>query len=120
MNLNEITYDPSTDEILGVFDNQIHIKSIYDDSPVVLVLSNELFHKTWNNWIKGKEDYCKRWNEYCGIGGYTYIEEGKILNKTIKLYEYPYSEKEEFIRVEYDSPVIEVIKFSELHNFEHG
>jgi hypothetical protein len=44
MNLNEITYDPSTDEILGVFDNQIHIKSIYDDSPVIEVIKFSELH----------------------------------------------------------------------------
>lgn len=85
-----------------------------------MIIPNKLFHKTWDNWLKGKEDYCRRCNEYCGVGGYTTIEEGKILNKTIKLYEYPDSEKEEYIRLEFDAPVIEVIKFSNHHDFEHG
>ena len=46
MNLSEISYDPSTSEILGSFNNDIHIKVYHDDKPVILIISNDLFHKT--------------------------------------------------------------------------
>ena len=49
MNLSEISYDPYTNEILGSFNNDIHIKVYHDNKPVILIISNELFHKTWDN-----------------------------------------------------------------------
>ena len=117
MNLPKITYDPSNDEILGVVSDKIHVK-VYDmnQEPVILIMSKELFYKTWDNWLKGKQDYCKRFNEYCGVGGYTIIEEGKILKRKINLYEYIGDEEvKEIFPV-----VVEVTKFSDIHDFEHG
>jgi hypothetical protein len=116
MNIKEISYDPSTDEILGVVGKNIHIK-IYDanEEPIVLILAKKLFHKTWDNWIKGKKDYCERYKHYCGVMGYTFIEEGEILKDKIKLYEY----KDEHMK-EVDATVIKVIKFNDYHDFEHG
>ena len=116
MNIQEIAYDPSTDKILGLFNNEIHIKVYHEDKPVILILSNDLFHKTWDNWLIGKSDYCKRWNEYCGVMGYTHIEVGKILEKKINLYEYD----DDGGGIEHCPVVINVTKFSDYHNFEHG
>jgi hypothetical protein len=116
MDINNISYDPSTDEVLGVFGKNIHIK-VYDENeePIVLILSTKLFHKTWDNWLKGKKDYCERYSHYCGVMGYTFIEEGKIMNDKIKLYEYSNGDMKEV-----DSIVIKVTKFYETHDFEHG
>ncbi len=116
MNINNISYDPSTDEVLGVFGKDIHIK-VYDenDEPIVLILSKKLFQKTWDNWIKGKKDYCERYKHYCGVMGYTFIEEGEILENKIKLYEY-----DDVNMKEIDVNVIRVTKFYDLHDFEHG
>jgi hypothetical protein len=115
MNINEITYDPSSDEILGVIGNKIHIKVYYDDVPVILVMSKKLFHKTWNNWIVGKKECCERCGEYCGVMGYTYIKEGEVISTKINLYEYKDDSK-----VEIFPTVIKVTKFFEQHDFEHG
>lgn len=116
MNISNISYDPSTDEILGVIGNKIHIK-VYDENeePVVLIITKKLFHKTWNNWIDGKKDYCERYKHYCGVLGYTFIEDGKILDKKIKLNEYKNNDI-----VEIEAKVIEVKKFYDYHDFEHG
>lgn len=118
MNLSEITYDPSNDEILGVIGDEVHVK-VYDENqdPVILILSKELFHKTFENWLKGKQDYCERWKEYCGVGGYTVVEKGKILKRKINLYKY--TEDDENV-IEVFTPVIKVTKFSDIHDFEHG
>ena len=116
MNIQEISYDPSTDKILGSFNNEIHIKVYHEDKPVILIISNDLFHKTWDNWLRGKSDYCKRFNHYCGVMGYTYIEVGKFLKKKINLYEYD----DDGEMTEHYPPVISVTKFSDYHDFEHG
>ena len=117
MNINEISYDPSTDIVLGVVGKNIHVK-VYDvnEEPVVLILTKKLFHKTWDNWLNGKKDYCERYKHYCGVMGYTFIEEGKILENKIKLYEN--SEEEDIKEVE--AIVIKVTKFYDRHDFEHG
>jgi hypothetical protein len=116
MNLSEISYDPTVNEILGVINNEIHIKAYHKSNIVILILSTELFHKTWDNWLKGKKEYCERWKEYCGVGGYTFIEKGKIIKRKINLYEY----NDEGDRTEFFPPVIEVTEFSDYHDFEHG
>jgi hypothetical protein len=120
MNINEITYDPSSDEILGVFGNKIHIKAYHyndidEQTPVILIISKKLFHKTWDNWINDKKEYCERYEEYCGIMGHTYIKEGEILDTKISLYEY-----EDDSRIEIFPTVIKVNKFYDHHDFEHG
>jgi hypothetical protein len=119
MNLSEITYEPSTDQILGVIGDKIHVKTYsYEvEKPVVLIMSIELFHKTWNNWIKGKRDYCERCKEYCGVDGYTTIEEGKVIKSKIYLNEF--NDDDETI-TKVIPIVIEVTKFSDIHEFEHG
>mgnify|MGYP003348177634 CR=1 FL=1 len=86
MNLNEITYDPSRGQILGVFADDIHVKTYtMEGDPVVLILSTKLFHKTWDNWLSGKRDYCESYKHYCGQYGYTVIEKGEILDRKINL-----------------------------------
>ena len=115
MNIKEITYDPSSDEILGVVGNKVHIKAYHGDNPVILIISQKLFHKTWDNWLLGKKEYCERFNEYCGVDGYTTIEEGEILDRKINLYEYTDNKM-----IEIFPPVIKVTKFYDQHDFEHG
>lgn len=115
MNIKEITYDPSSDEILGVIGNKVHIKAYHEDNPVILIISQKLFHKTWDNWLLGKKEYCERCNEYCGVGGYTTIEEGEILDRKINLYKYTDNKM-----IEIFPPVIKVTKFYDQHDFEHG
>lgn len=115
MEINKISYDPSNDEVLGVFGNNIHVKVYDENEPIVLILSSKLFHKTWDNWLNGKMDYCERYNYYCGVMGYTFIEEGEILDKKIKLYEYSDDDMKEV-----DANVIKVKKFYDRHDFEHG
>jgi hypothetical protein len=46
MNLSEISYDPTVNEILGVINNEIHIKAYHKSNIVILILSTELFQKT--------------------------------------------------------------------------
>lgn len=116
MNINEISYDPSNDEILGFFKNKIHVKVYdFDENPVVLIMSKKLFHKTWDNWLDGKRKYCEKWNDYCGVMGYTHIEDGEIIESDIYLNIYD-GENVKVIK----PIVIKVRKFSDIHDFEHG
>jgi hypothetical protein len=117
MDLTKIFYDPSSDQILGVFGDKIHVKTqTQNEKPVVLILSIDLFHKTWSNWIEGKRKYCESYKEYCGVMGTTSIEQGEVIESQIFLNEFD----EEGVVSVVKPIVIQVTSFYELHDFEHG
>ena len=111
--LKSIYYEPGTCEILGIFDNHIHVKS-YDEE-VILIIPVEEHLRMFNIWLQEKQKYCENYGHYCGVLGYTcastYEEDG-----IIKLNEY--SETQGDIVVDYPSYI--VTKFEDVCDFEHG
>jgi len=114
----DITFDPSRDEVLGVFGDEVHVR-IHEG---VLVMSRKLYLKTWKNWLEGKANHCERYNEYCGVGGYTVPTEVYKSNEKITLIDYIEVEgkDEEYDAVEVPTDVYVAFKFNKRHDFEHG
>lgn len=120
MELSEIYYDPSNNAVLGVFGDKVHVRTGEDENPIVLIMSIELFQKTWMNWLIGKKRHCESYKEYCGVGGVTGIEEGKLITDS-KIYLNIFDDDGDDGKVSRVKPiVIEVTKFSDYHDFEHG
>lgn len=110
--ITSIVYDPSEDKVIGVTDDNCHVLIYHDDKPVVLLIPIDVFHETWDNWIDGKRIMCEGYGHYCGVMGYTWIEDGDIVED---------SEITIFHKgVEVKPTVIQVYEFSHTHDFEHG
>lgn len=110
--INSIVYDPSEDKVIGVTDYNCHVLLYHDDKPVVLLIPIDVFHDTWDNWLQGKRTMCETYGHYCGVMGYTWIEDGEIVED---------SEITIFHNGEEVKPtVIKVWEFSPIHDFEHG
>ena len=110
--ISSIVYDPSEDRVIGVTGHDCHVLLYVDDKPVVLLIPVDVFHETWDNWLEGKRIMCETWGHYCGVMGYTRIEDGEIVED---------SEITIFHKGEEVKPtVIKVWEFSHIHDFEHG
>ncbi len=110
-----LAYEPGTCEILGVFSDHIHVKSIDDESVLIIPIKEHL--RMLKIWLKGKQDYCERWNEYCGVGGYCSAEKYEKGKSEIILHEYSQCDGD-YRKVPY--PVYIVSKFVSVCDFEHG
>ena len=111
--ITDIVYDPSEDKVIGVTDDNCHVL-LHDKKghPVVLLIPIDVFHTTWDNWIDGKRLMCERYNHYCGVLGYTKIEDGEIIEDSpITIFH-----KGEEVK----PTVVQVWEFSPFHDFEHG
>lgn len=112
---------PNT-EILGVFGNDIHLKTYgfidngADIEHCVLIIPEKVYLKEWKKWIQGKREYCERFNEYCGVMGYVHPD-NPILIGTQKLNIWN-DRKEDYDVVEVS--VYKADKFSNKPDFEHG
>lgn len=110
--ISSIVYDPSEDRVIGVTGYDCHVLLYVDDKPVVLLIPVDVFHDTWDNWLQGKRIMCETWGHYCGVMGYTWIEDGEIVED---------SEITIFHKGEEVTPtVIKVWEFKKTHDFEHG
>lgn len=90
-----IQYDPGVLEVLGVFGDNIFIKTIAweededededadpndpnnapDPIDCIVSMPIEEFHRVWDNWIQGKRSHCEFNKMFCGVMGYTMAEE---------------------------------------------
>ena len=115
-----MTFDPSRDEVLGVFGDKVHVRG--GDSEYVMIMTKKTYLKVWDNWLKGKQNHCERYDEYCGVGGYTVpIKIVKTdLKITLCLCEDDESDEDGCKIVEKEVDAYYVVKFDELHDFEHG
>lgn len=110
--ITSIVYDPSEDKVIGVTDDNYHVLLYKDDEPVVLLIPIDVFHDTWDNWIDGKKQMCESYGHYCGVMGYTWIEDGEIIEDSgITIFK---------DGLEISPVVIQVWEFSQIHDFEHG
>jgi len=125
-----ILVDPSTDKVLGVFGNTVHIKTNihlynpekdeFDYEVAVVKTTKKEYLKMWKLWLEGKQNCCETANEYCGVMGEFQALEFQELPKTVYLNNYDEDdeegEEEEVIRPR----VFKVTKFDDYPNFEHG
>jgi hypothetical protein len=131
MNYEDIRFDPSEDKVLGVFENNVHVRvTLHDfdedemevEEDVVLLIPQNVYLRTWKNWLEGKKDYCERYGEYCGVMGETRAIKPKLQNFTVNLYDYFFPDENS------DTPetlitrakVFMCKKFELIHEFEHG
>jgi hypothetical protein len=86
---------------------------LYEENrPVVLLIPTDVFHEAWDNWIQGKRTMCETYGHYCGILGYTKIEDGEIIEDSGITIFHEGKETEPI--------VVQVWEFSSYHDFEHG
>lgn len=121
-----ITFDPSRDEVLGVFDNKVHVRTIIfhdndTEEDVVLVIPKAEYLRVWSNWLDGKQRYCELWGEYCGVMGYTFAYDFEEDPRKVTLNDYVETsdvDNPEFKKTE--CRVFTVYRFDDDHDFEHG
>ena len=138
-----ISLDVSNTEILGVFDKGIYLLTygykIIDENKIVnlevgksyvaselsegtedfeciLVMPEKIYIQEWKKWIKGKKEYCERFNHYCGVMGCVYPDNPVLIGKqTINRYN---KQKEDYEQLELD--VYKADIFTGSPDFEHG
>lgn len=98
--------------ILGVLKEIIYVKGYYYDNTderinCILGFTKSLFKDTINLWLKDKEEYCERYNHFCGAMGSIICINFTITNQEIKYYD-------EVL------PVIIVNTIENTCNMEHG
>lgn len=117
-----ICVTPTESEIIGVDDNYIYIKEIVIEDedncfPCVLKIPRHEYMRVFNIWLDFKADYCKRFQHFCGVFGsfdaIDYSQQGQI---NILLYIDEKSEEPIF----QDVPLIEVTRFDDQCDMEHG
>lgn len=116
----DIGFDISDSQVLGVFDNMVHVKGIkYAEDEIldcILIIPREVYLIVWNTWLNGKREYCERYNDYCGVMGYINAEEF-IKTTPITLNKWN-KDSEKMIPFEHEAFI--VTKFEERCDFEHG
>ncbi len=91
-----LAFDPNRDEVVGVFDDEVHVK-FYDC--IGIIPKNE-YLRIWKKWLEAKSEYCVRYNEYCGFG-YAYPDKYELTDKKIFLNEWD-KKKRKYKEVFYD------------------
>ncbi len=92
-----------------------------EDVGVVLRVTIAEFQKLFRLWIMGKKKICESYGHWCGAFGNIHIEEFKIVGY-VQLTRYDKSkdcEDEDFVYME-EVPMIQVTKWNEYADFEHG
>ena len=116
-----ICITPFESEIIGADLTHVFIKEIIIETedkcfPCCLKVPRHEYIRVMNIWIDAKADYCMRFGEFCGVFGnfsaLEYTQEGQI---NILLY---VNEKDEPIYQ--DVPLIEVTRFDDQCDMEHG
>jgi len=117
----EIIFNPTEDEILGVFEDVVHVRGNDPDNPYIIVMSKKTYLKTIKNWLKGKQAYCERYDHYCGVMGYTFATKYHKCKDQITLNHFEFEgDDDEFKVTEVPTDVYYVSKFDDHHDFEHG
>lgn len=117
-----INMDCSSTEILGVFNEKLHLLTYgynEDNSQIfdcILIVSKKEYLKQWKYWMQGKEEYCQRYEHYCGVMGYVSAINPVLLG-TQKINKWN-KQKEDMDVV--DVNVYEAKSFTHPPEFEHG
>ena len=109
--------------LLGVKSGLIFIRGVSNNNEdCVLAIKKSHFNKMFKLWLKEKEDFCKRYDHFCGVGGFVYCE-CEYFYKT-KLHDHECGvdvDDPEWSDKVYKSAVAyKVINFSEQIDMEHG
>ena len=113
---------PFESEIIGADKTHIYVKELVIEDednafPCVLKIPRHEYIRIVNIWIDAKADYCERFEHFCGIFGnfraVEYMQEGEI---NILLY----FDKETDDPVYQDVPLVEVTRFDDQCDMEHG
>jgi hypothetical protein len=114
-----ITYRIDGLDIIGVIGNELHIRGNEVDenyAQCIIVINKKIHNKLFNNWIKSKKDFCKRYKHYCGVSSGFELE-GENIGKTNLFINFD-EDTEELIYS--DVNVYRVIKYDEFIDMEHG
>lgn len=121
-----IMIDPSQEEIIGVVDGHLYLKTIYQkndedffdyDDLCVAIISKELYAKMFNLWLDAKQQYCTSWGSFCGVGGFFYSKELKYLSTMTITTEWNAKTKDLDTKI---VPVFEIIEMDMRCDMEHG
>jgi hypothetical protein len=68
-----IIFHPFQDNVLGVFGNEVHIKSELnkwsDNSQTIVIITTvKEYLRVHKNWINDKKRICEAYDHYCGVG----------------------------------------------------
>lgn len=129
MKAENITFDPSENKVLGVFGNDIYIRSLFtgnnldDVKTIVLIISREEYSRVWNLWLDGKKEYCERHNHFCGVDGVFYAKEFEVADKVLINMEAPFwdfHDEDTWTYIETPVDTFRITKFNDAPDFEHG
>lgn len=116
-----IYLNPHEDRIIGVINDNIYLKSEYQD--YVVLIPRELYIWSLNMYINQKQDYCKRYDHFCGVCGEIEILKYRvldsiILNECIEVEDDGKNEGIELKKVSY--PVYFADLLNDYCDMEHG
>lgn len=117
-----LSVTPFSSHILGVFDDRVFLEECDyyqegDAIPVVIQVEKNLWLELCDLWLQRKAEYCKQWNEFCGVFGNFYVRKYKEVG-TINIRGDFNEEKEiyEFI----DVPLCVATEIDKHCDMEHG
>lgn len=77
----EIYFNPHEDKIIGVVEDNLYIKSEYND--YVILIPRELYIWSLNLYINTKQELCKLHSHFCGVFGEIEVVKYRTLNPII-------------------------------------
>lgn len=112
-------------DVLGVRSGLVFIRgnvSTEEYKECVLAIKKADFNKMFKKWIKEKEEFCKRYDYFCGVGGIfycigEYFYDTKIIDAELDIDIDDPNWKDKIYK---DAIAYKVISFSEQIEMEHG
>lgn len=117
-----VCFTPFESEVIGVDDTHVYLKELVIESedrtfPCCLKIPRHEYMRVLNIWLDTKADYCRRHEHFCGVfGSFFATEYNQQEEINILLYVDEKSEEP----VYQDVPLIEVTRFDEHCDMEHG
>ena len=110
-------------DVLGIRGGRVYVRGVEDfETPCVLAVKKSTFKKMFSKWLEEKEDFCKRYKEFCGVGGYVYCEVEKWYDTQITNPEADFDIDDPNWKEKMYMPVVayKVIRVDEHIDMEHG
>lgn len=75
----------STYRVNEIENNTFTVDTI-EDKTIALIINENVYKKTVQEYWEQKKDYCKRWGHFCGVGYYSSIEHWKVKDEDMDMF----------------------------------
>lgn len=123
-----LSITPFDSEIVGVMDDFVYFReSIYKylegdekEEFCCIRMKKAQYLQMIDLWLEQKQDFCKRYDHFCGVFGNFHIEEYKELGTINLLVDFDENKGEDGEYIYKDVSLFEVISFDAHCDMEHG